>query len=121
MLEEMLKEYLEWKAKKDEIETYLKSLGDKIKTELKKLPEMKYNANGYKASITNKTTFKYDDETAIINYITQKGLSDIYLNKSINTTKFNTELKNEGVLFENVKNYVTKNISEALTVSGGNK
>ncbi|WP_300924583.1 hypothetical protein [uncultured Clostridium sp.] len=121
MLEEMLKEYLEIKKQEEELTTKKNELATKIKEELKKLPNRKYDENGIKACVTDKITFKYNDQTAIINYITQKGLSDIYLNKSINTTVFNTELKNEGVLFENVKQYITKNLTESLTVSRGNK
>lgn len=107
------------KPKKEEIETYLKSLGEKIKEELKKLPNNKYEENGFKATITNKTTYKYTDESAIVNYIIQKGLSDIYLSKEISTTKLNNALKEKGQLYENLKSYVSENITEALTVSGG--
>lgn len=120
MLEEMLKEYLEIKKQEDEITAKKAELGAKIKEELKKLPNRKYDENGIKASVTDKVTFKYNDEAAIVNYIIQKGLSDIYLNKKIDTTKFNNELKKEGLLLENVKNFVTKNTTESLTVSGGN-
>ena len=117
MLEEMLKEYLELKKQEDEIAAKKEELGKKIKEELKNLPGRKYDANGLKASITDKTTFKYDDEAAIVNYIIQKGLSEIYLSKKIDATKFNKELKNEGMLYESVKPYLTKNVSEALSVS----
>ena len=119
MLEQMLNEYLELKKQEKEIKAKKDELGAKIKEELKKLPECKYNANGYKASITNKTNFEYNDEAGIINYIKAKGLSDIYLTTEIKTTKFNDELKKEGTLFENVKSFVTKNLTEALNVTKG--
>lgn len=121
MLEDMLKEFIELKKQEDELKAKENELASKIKEELKKLPKSKYDANGIKATITNKTTFKYDDEVAIMNYIKSKGLKDVYLTYKINTTKFNEELKKEGTLFENVKGYVTKNLTEALTVVGGNK
>ena len=87
------------------------------KEELKKLPEGKYNENGYKASATKKITFKYNDEVAIKNYIKSKGLSDDYLVTEIRTSKFNDELKKEGMLFESLKPYIVKNESYSLNVS----
>lgn len=119
MLEQMLNEYLELKKQEKEIKAKKDELGTKIKEELKKLPERKYNANGYKALIINKTNFEYNDEAGIINYIKAKGLSDIYLTTEIETTKFNDELKKEGTLFENVKSFVTKNLTETLNVAKG--
>ena len=117
MLEEMLNEYLELKRQEDELAAKKEELGNKIKAELKNLPGRKYTENGFKATLTDKVTFKYDDEAAIVNYIIQKGLSEIYLSKKIDATKFNKELKNEGMLYESVKPYLTKNVSEALSVS----
>lgn len=117
MLEQMLEEYLTFKKQEEEAKAKKDEIGLKIKEELKKLPEGKYNENGYKASATKKITFKYNDEVAIKNYIKSKGLSDDYLVTEIRTSKFNDELKKEGMLFESLKPYIVKNESYNLNVS----
>lgn len=85
-------------------------------------PDKKYEDNeGYSAKSISKITYKYTDETGIIDYLTRKGLSDIYLIKKIDTTKLNKELKNEGELYKAVDKFVCKNISESLEVKFNGK
>lgn len=120
-LEQLLDQYMETVEQINALSEKKTAIGNMIKVMLANEPDKKYKENGYKASLTQKTTFTYNDETAIRNYITQKGLSDIYFEKKINTSKLNGELKSKGILYENLKEYFTENITEALSVSGGNK
>ena len=117
MLEQMLEEYLAFKKQEEEAKAKKDAISLKIKEELKKLPECKYNENGFTVSAVKTTTFKYNDEVAIMNYIKRNGLTNAYLQTQIVTTKFNNELKKEGTLFENLKSYITKNETYKLNVS----
>lgn len=119
-LDSLLDAYLEVKRQEDELSIRKNDLADKIKNLLENEPKGKYeSSNGIKATLVEKTIFKYVDETAIINYITKKGLKDIFLVKKIDTTKFNNELKTKGSLFEDVKSYVAESKQKSLTVNGG--
>ena len=118
MLEEKIKEYFELKNNIDKMVEHKEALGAEIKGLLSNEPDQTYTtAGGLKATVVNSTTFKYDDKTAIIEYLTKKGLGDIYLTKDISTKKLNAELKNEGMLYENLKTYLTKTVTESLKVT----
>lgn len=120
MLDNMIKEYIDIQKQEEEIKAKKEQLGLQIKEALANEPDATYiTAEGNRAMMVEKTTFKYTDELAIMNYIKTKGLSDVYLTTKIDTTKFNKELKSEGMLFEAVKSFVTKTITEALTVKEG--
>lgn len=117
MIDEKIKEYFELKNQIDELTKKKDELASSLKEELQAYPEGKLTEDGrYKAKIVSRTTYKYTDETAIINYLTQRGLSEIYITKKIDTTKFNKELKNKGVLYEALKNSIVENTSDSLTV-----
>ena len=115
-LESLLAQYQSIKIKEEEIKAEKEELGQTIKDILGQKENNKYEGNLYKASIVNKTTFKYNDESGLIQYVVSKGLLDLYLVKEINTTKFNKDLKQKGKLYEDVKNYITEQITESLTV-----
>lgn len=115
-LEQLLEEYTNIKNQIDLLNNKKNELSEEIKDILDSMGG-KYSNNGYKAAIVEKVTFTYDDKTAIINYIIKKGLKDIYLTTEISSTKLNTELKKGGTLYERLKKYMTKNITESLTVT----
>ena len=115
-MDELIKQYIELKTQEEEIKAKKDVLSNQIKELLEKEPDMKYSTSDYVAKLIEKTNFSYNDETAIINYITAKGLSDIYLTKKINTSKLNSELKNKGSLYNATKQYLTENIVKALDV-----
>ena len=65
--------------------------------------------------IINKTSFKYTDEIAILNYLRSHRLND-FISTKVNTTAMNKELKNKGALYEDLKNYCSENSSITLSV-----
>ena len=113
MLDNLIKEFIELKEQEKQLAERKKDLTEKIKS---MIPSGKYEKDGLKVQVVKSTTFKYDDQTAIINYLTQKGLSDVYIVKSIDTKKLNAELKNEGALYNALKPYTTKTITESLRI-----
>lgn len=116
MIDNLIKEFIALKKQEEELKVKKENLSAAIKEALNAEKVDKYTCDNGTAKIINKTTYSYDDETAIMNYIVSKGLSDMYLVKKINTTKFNTELKNKGLLFESVKPYITEKVSKVLEV-----
>lgn len=117
ILDEKLKKYYEIKRQIEDLTSLKESLGLEIKGLVINQPDKKYeNAEGYSAKSVTRTTYKYLDETAIIDYITKKGLSDIYMTKKVDSTKLNKELKNEGELYTALKPYVGKIVSDTLEV-----
>lgn len=115
-MDELIEQYMELKAQEEEIKNKKEVLANQIKELLEKEPKMKYETNEYVAKLVERTNFSYLDETAIINYITSKGLSDIYLTKKINTSKLNSELKNKGSLYNATKQYLTESVVKALDI-----
>ena len=121
-LQEKVKRYYEIKKQIDDLTSLKDSIGEEIKDMLVNELDKKYEDNeGYSAKSINRITYKYNDETGIIDYLTRKGLSDIYLVKKIDTTKLNKELKNEGELYKALDKFVSKNISESLEVKFNGK
>ena len=118
MLDNLIEEF---KKVQDEIDV-LEKRKEELSAQLKNLIEDKYITKDgkYVATIVEKSTFNYNDEKAIIEYLTKNNLNDIYLTTKINTTKFNKELKEKGMIFENVKPYITETLTEALTVKTNN-
>lgn len=116
-LETLLEQFVKLKKQEELLAERKELLSKKIKNLLEKEPNMKYDGSKSKASLVEKTTYKYDDEIGIISYLTRKGIKDMYTSQKINTTKLNSELKNKGTLYENIKGYITENKTLALTVS----
>lgn len=116
-LAEKVEEFYALKIELEELEHKKEQLGLEIKTLLKEEPDLTFECDGYKATLVPRTTFTYQDETSILTYLIQKGLGEVYLTKKINTTKLNKELKTGGQLYESLKNYVTKTVSNQLNVS----
>ena len=116
MLNELIKEFLEINHQEEELKAKKDELSAQIKALLEKEPNEKFVGSNGSAKLVSKTTFTYNDETAIMNYIISKGFSDVYLTKKINTTKFNSELKTKGALYDATKSYFTENVSKSLEV-----
>lgn len=116
-LAEKVEEFYALKTELEELELKKEQLGLEIKTLLQGEPDLTFECDGYKATLVPRTTFTYQDETSILTYLIQKGLGEVYLTKKINTTKLNKELKTGGQLYESLKNYVTKTVSNQLNVS----
>lgn len=116
-LAEKVEEFYALKTELEELEHKKEQLGLEIKALLQEEPDLTFECDGYKATLVPRTTFTYQDETSILTYLIQKGLGEVYLTKKINTTKLNKELKTGGQLYESLKNYVTKTVSNQLNVS----
>lgn len=116
MINEKIKAYYELKNKIDELTKEKEQLGEEIKDMLSQEPNKTWEGDGLKAKLVERVTYKYTDETAILSYLTQKGLSDVYLTKKIDSTKLNKELKNKGQLYEALKPSFVESVSDSLTV-----
>lgn len=99
-----------------ELELKKRELSDQIKAELAAQGLNEFENNTVKARITSRTTFKYTDEVAIINYLRGKKLNK-YINEKIATTALNKDLKISGVLRKDLCNYIEEAISDSLTVT----
>lgn len=116
-IDEKIKKYYEIKSQIEELITLKDSIGEEIKKVVLNAPDKKYkSSDGYLAKCVTRITYKYTDESAIINSITKKGLSDIYMTKKIDSTKLNKELKNKGELYNNLKSYINENITDSLEI-----
>lgn len=116
-LDELIKEYGEISAQLEELNTRKDEIGKEIKELLKDKVGKEYTTeNGVVAKLTDRVTFTYDDTTALVNYLISKGLKNTYITESIDTKKFNAELKKSATLYDGVKPYITKTVSEVLKV-----
>jgi hypothetical protein len=113
MLETLLKEYKDVCIKMEELKTVKEELNDRIKS---LMTGKSYDGINYKATLTERTTFKYNDEVAMLNYIKKKGLSHLYIVEQIDTKKLNAELKLGKTLYNDIKPYIEKTITESLKV-----
>ena len=116
-LDVMLEMYNTLQDEETKIKTAKENLKKEILEELSSRGLNSYiSSNGaYKGTVAAKTTFKYTDEFAIINYLQNNNMS-IYLKTTIDTTSFNKTLKNSQTLQENLKGKFTVNEVPALTV-----
>lgn len=116
-LDELIKEYEVACAEVDVATAKKDELANEIKEQLQgKLGKTFTTEDGTNAKLVESVRFTYDDSVAIINYLTQKGLKSTYITESIDTKKLNAELKKAGTLYDGVKPYVTKTITESLRV-----
>lgn len=117
ILDEKIKEFYELKTQVDQLNERKDALNKEIKELMIQNGIDTYSNEELNSKLVYKTNFKYLDEVGIINYLTQKGLSNIYMVNKIDTTKLNKELKAKGQLFESLKNYINKEESATLTVN----
>ena len=116
-LERQIEEY---EKVSEEIENLTKiktELGNSIKEKLKAEENKKYLTElGVQAQLVESTKFTYNDETAIINYLKKNKLKSIYMLESIDVKKLNAELRKDGLLYDSLKNYLSKTVVESLKV-----
>lgn len=116
-LNELINEYNKVCVEYEEIAQRKAELAEEIKYELQgKIGKTYTTENGINAKLVESVRFTYDDEIGIVNYLTQKGLKHTYITESIDSKKLNAELKKAGILYDGVKSYVTKTITESLRV-----
>lgn len=115
-LETNIKMYAELQEQKDSIESQLSELKTKIIEAMTENGEvMTETSDGLVAKIIKRDTYKYTDETQMISYLKDNNLLQ-FLTEKINTTTMNKELKAKSVLSEELKNYYTHTIQDALTI-----
>lgn len=111
-LNNLLSEYLNLQSKEEEI----KSLKENLKKDIISLmgTEKKYSSDSACATIINQESFKYNDETAMINWLKNNGYSS-YVKEKIDTG-LNKILKTPTPLTEALQPYYSKTIIEKLKV-----
>lgn len=114
-LNENLERYYQLQKEVEEREEEMKALKEAIVKEMEIAGITSQNTGLVEGKLINKTSFKYNDETAILNYLRSHRLNN-YISTKINTTTINKELKNKGALYEDLKSYCTENSSTTLSV-----
>lgn len=116
-LEKNIEEYQRVLSELEKLTNLKNELNVKIKEQLKVEDDYKYlTKDGIKAQLVESTKFTYNDETAIINYLKKNKLKSIYMVESIDVKKLNAELKKDGLLYDSLKTYLSKNTVESLKV-----
>lgn len=116
-LEKNIEEYQRVLSQLEKLTTLKNELSVKIKEQLKNEEKNKYlTEDGIKAQLVESTKFTYNDETAIINYLKKNKLKSIYMIESIDAKKLNAELKKDGLLYDSLKTYLSKDTVESLRV-----
>lgn len=114
MLDNLLREYAEIQIKEAELAE--RKLGLKAMIIEEMGDQDKYTTpDNISATLTDKETFKYNDELSIINYL-KKNKMDNFIVEKVNAVALNKELKKKTVLAESLKSYYTKTNSTSLTV-----
>lgn len=119
-LEKAIKSYTDTLMTLDDLTSVKDSQQKHIIVLMQELNLTKATADDTTITRTSKTTFKYTDEQAIINYLMEhNGDNFIQTKLSIQSSALNKKLKDEEsnkTLVEALQPYYTKNISEVLSV-----
>lgn len=113
---ELCESYLQIQAQIDALNAQKDEIAASLKEFVSAQENGKFSIDGYQAKTVVSKRIKYKDETAIRNYIIGKGFSNVYLVQAIDTSKLNTELKNEGQLYTALKDFIEINKSTSLSV-----
>lgn len=114
--ESAIERYNEIKLLEEELKAEKNQLKDLICAYMAAKNLTKYsNVNNVEASISNKTSFTYVDELAMIKYLQENGYTN-FIKTVIDTTGLNKELKKGSTLAENLKTYYAPNTSQSLSV-----
>lgn len=114
-LNENLEKYYQLQKEVEEREDEMKSLKEAIISEMEKEGIKDKDTGHVEGKIIDKTSFKYNDEVAIITYLRSKGLNN-FITTKVNTSAMNKELKGKGVLYEDLKPYCEETTSTTLSV-----
>ena len=118
-LQNKITEYKKLADNIDELTKAKKQLSSEILTELESTGEMVVTTpEGIKATVVEKTTIKYLDETAIIKYLRDNNIEGTYETKIV-TTKLNSKLKDNKnlTLQESLKPYYSQTTARELKVT----
>jgi hypothetical protein len=116
MLENLVDKCRQLQMQQDKIEEELKAVKYQISEQMVKEGLDKYvTPSGVLAQLSEKETFKYLDEAAIVAWCESNGHPE-YIQKKVLTTELNKELKKGMSLTESLKTNFTKTVSQVLTV-----
>lgn len=119
-LNENLERYAQLQKEVEERETEMESLKENIIKQMSAEGITSQDTGTVLGKISNRTSFKYTDEVAVINYLRSHRLNN-FLTSKVNTTVMNKELKGHGSLYEDLKPYCVENNTISLSVKMTNK
>lgn len=116
-MNEAVKKYVEIQAQEEQ----LKKEKDELKAQILKffdenMVDTFVTEDGIKATKTNKTTFKYKNESDLIEYLDSIGLDAAFVVRAVNSKALNLALKGNKELCESMGEFVECNQQVALTV-----
>lgn len=115
-LEAKIKHYFDAKKFADEAKAQVEFLGAELKELLDKEGITKdTTSNGFDVNLIEKTTFKYDDELAVRDYLRQNNLNE-FLVESIDTKRLNESLKKSKELSNDLSMYIFPTRTVSLSV-----
>lgn len=114
-IKELLKDYTDLTSQIEELEAKKDLIRGQVLNKLGEMGVEKYVDDDYSATLSYKDTYKYSDETAIINWLKNNGYEKFVIEKV--DTKLNKELKSgTKALTEGLNGLYVHNTSTALTV-----
>lgn len=114
-LNEQIERYFELQRQADEIKNQLEEIKSQLVEEFNAEGINSYSTENVTATLTPKTTFKYNDEPAMIKYLKENGMGQ-YVIEKIDSTRLNKILKSSVSLNESLRPQFTMNTSYALSV-----
>ena len=114
-LNEQIEKYFELQRQAEEIKNQLDEIKSQLVEEFNTEGINSYDTGKVVATVTPKTTFKYNDEPAMVKYLKENGMSQ-YVVEKIDSTRLNKVLKSSVSLNEALKPQFIMNTSYALSV-----
>ena len=114
-IDELLMQYITFQEQEGRIKKAKEELKNSIVEALAEKGLTSYENGSLKGSVAMKSTVKYDDEPAIIEYLQNNGMGR-FVKTVIDTTNFNKTLKSSQTLQESLKGKYSVTESPALTV-----
>lgn len=119
-LNENLERYAQLQQEVEERKVEMESLREEIIKQMNEQGITSQDTGTVLGKIINRTSFKYTDEVAVINYLRSRRLNN-FLTSKVNTSAMNKELKGHGSLYEDLKPYCVENNIVSLSVVPTNK
>ncbi len=118
MIDKLLADYVDLQVQEENLKVQKENLRQQIINILNEQGSNRYiSADNISATISDKETFKYNDELGILRYLKENGYSR-YVQEKIIATDLNKELKKPTKLTEALSSMFSKTKSTVLTVRG---
>lgn len=114
-LEEKILKLIELSHQENELENQILNLKESIMKEMDEQKLKTIETSKATATKSIKTTYKYNDEEAIMKYLKENGYEK-YLETKIRKTDLNKELAKNGLICEGLKSTFTKNETAELKI-----